>query len=62
MICAGCCGREPEPTAAILDSRTLRSTPESAARGEALAGLSWRLHTSGQGGCYPNTLSRQSQR
>jgi transposase len=27
------CGREPEPTAAILDSRTLRSTPESGARG-----------------------------
>ena len=26
-------GREPEPTAAILDSRTLRSTPESGARG-----------------------------
>jgi hypothetical protein len=27
------CGREPELTAAILDSRTLRSTPESGARG-----------------------------
>ena len=26
-------GREPEPTVAILDSRTLRSTPESGARG-----------------------------
>jgi len=26
-------GRAPEPTAAILDSRTLRSTPESGARG-----------------------------
>jgi transposase len=26
-------GRKPEPTAAILDSRTLRSTPESGARG-----------------------------
>jgi transposase len=26
-------GREPEPTAAILDSRTIQSTPESGARG-----------------------------
>ncbi len=26
-------GRAPEPTAAVLDSRTLRSTPESGARG-----------------------------
>jgi len=26
------CGREPAPTAAILDSRTLQSTPESGAR------------------------------
>jgi transposase len=26
-------GRAPEPTAAILDSRTLRSTPESGSRG-----------------------------
>src|SRR5215210_7033777 len=28
-----CRGREPEPTAAILDSRTLRCTPESGSRG-----------------------------
>jgi hypothetical protein len=31
-------------------------------RGEALAGLSWRLDSSDQGGRYASTLSRQSQR
>ncbi len=31
-------------------------------RGEALAGLSWRLDSLDQGGRYASTLSRQSQR
>lgn len=31
VLCAAS-GRNPSPTAAILDSRTLRSTPESGAR------------------------------
>jgi transposase len=32
-------GRAPEPTAAVLDSRTLRSTPESGHRGSPPGGL-----------------------
>ena len=51
--CARCCGwptgRDPEPTAVILDGRTLRSTPESGHR----AGYDGHKKTQGLARCTP---------
>ena len=61
-------GRDPEPTAAIFDSRTIQSTPESGAAGrlrrlqaDARARRStWRWTRSGT--CWPCTSRRPTSR
>ena len=76
MTCACCCawaqGRAPSPTAVILDSRTLQSTPESGApgrlrRGQAQEGVARSMSRSTRSAtCWrctsPRPMSRTAAR